>query len=404
MHSSAKATPFATIKAYEAISSSGLTAQEIFANCLRGQSSHQGAGLNPISEQTWQFLKEKAPEPLKKSKSTILAATALVSVLEKTGWSADEISDCGFILGTSTGEIDLWEKDLPFLSATESETHPEIYKKRQHIIRHQSLGVLLSDLRGYFKIDGTCSVIASSCSASSQALALAALWIKSGKVKRCLVGTSETLSHLTTTGFESLRLLSKGVCKPFDKNRNGINLGEASAFIALEKPSLSVSLPTYGAIAGVGFSSDAYHATSPDPEGGGCVRSIQQALTSANLSPEQIDWFYAHGTGSHANDLAEAKAIEFLWKENAPLVSSSKPIHGHTLAASGLLESCLALEALQQQQIIPNYFITEADPNFKIPLAQAKSDLKKPLQYILKNSLGFGGINCSLIFSHGAPL
>lgn len=382
---------YAKVIATEGICSSGLNAETIFNHCINGTSNENTNGLKPLSTTTWDFLTAQAPEELKKSKATVLASYLLSSLLKKTKWSAAEINDCGFIFASTTAEIDLWEKDFTNIN---TQTVPSLIEliSSHEVIRHQSLGLIHQDLQNYFHINGPMTVVASSCSASSQALALAALWLQSGQVKRCIVGSTEILSELTSTGFDSLRLLSKTTCRPFDKNRNGIHLGEAGAFIALENSnSHNTALAN---LSGFAMTSDAYHATSPHPAGDGSGRSIQQALKTANLKAEQIDWFYAHGTGSAANDAAEAMAVQNNFS-HAPFVSSSKSIHGHTLATSGILESVLCVEALRVQKVIPNTHITETDPHFCINLTEQP----KKIDYILKNSLGFGGINCSLIFS-----
>lgn len=378
---------YAQIIAAESISASGLNKEQIFKNATAGTSSQQN-GLNALTQENWQRLKSETPAALQKSKSTILSYLPLNEVIRQTQWSEADLKNCGFIFATTTSEVDLWEDHIPFF-----DNNVVVNDHNKNIVRHQSLGIIFEDLKSYFKIEGPCSVVASSCSASLQALALATAWIKSGKVDRCLVGSTEILSTLTTSGFESLRLLSKQTCQPFDKNRAGINLGEASAFIALEKVSDKSQAPL-AYIAGFGLSSDAYHATSPQPEGLGCERSIQQALTQAQISADEVSWFYAHGTGSAANDLAEAKAVERLFKHK-PFVSSSKSIHGHTLATSGLLESVLAIEALKNQKAIPNARTENPDPTFDINLTAPP----EKLNYILKNSLGFGGINCSVLIS-----
>lgn len=378
---------YAQIIATECVSSAGLNKLDLFNSSIDGKIPELQKGLIPFTGEQWLNIKEKAPLNLQKSKCTVLSYNPLKSVIDSTQWTTDQLDKCGFIFATTTSEIDLWEEKIPFF---ENVIIDEYHK---NIVRHQSLGLILEDLKKYFKINGPCSVVTSSCSASLQALSLAALWIQNKKVDRCIIASTEILSTLTSSGFESLRLLSKESCKPFDRLRNGINLGEASACIAIENLDLSTTKPL-AYISGIGLSSDAHHATSPHPEGLGSERAIQQSLNSAQLNEKDISWFYAHGTGSLANDLAEAKAISKIFTHNQ-FVSSSKFIHGHTLAASGLLESVLAIEALKNQKVILNTLFKNADPAFEINLTRPPSKIK----HILKNSLGFGGINCSVILS-----
>ncbi len=381
----------AQIIAAESICASGLNSEIIFKNAIDGRCS-QSNGLNAISTEIWLDLKDRTPLELQKSKSTILSYQPLKDVLEKTEWTNEELRDCGFIFATTTSEIDIWENQIPFFN------NEKIQSPRKNIVSHQSLGIIIEDLRSFFNIQGPCSVLSSSCSASLQALALASAWIKMGKVKRCIVGSTEILSTLTTSGFESLRLISRQNCKPFDKNRSGINLGEASAFIALEKESRE-SKKALAFMSGFGLSSDAYHSTSPQPEGSGSEQAIKKALQQSQIEASEISWFYAHGTGSLANDLSEARAIERLFPKGV-FVSSTKSIHGHTLACSGLLESVLSIQSLKNQMAIPNSTYETADPAFKLNLTQRPE--KNELNHILKNSLGFGGINCSLIISRNS--
>ncbi|MFZ3231629.1 MAG: beta-ketoacyl-[acyl-carrier-protein] synthase family protein [Pseudobdellovibrio sp.] len=380
------------IIATEAICASGVNKNQIFEACLTQQSSVLEDGLAPISSTVWADLKlQKAAS---ESHALLASVHCLRNTLDEAGWSASELSECGFIFATTTSQIDQWQKSLPFcflknLSFTEI----------TEAAKYQSLGITLIQLQTEFQIHGPSSVIASSCSASLQALSLAALWIKTGQVKRCIVGSTEILSDLTTNGFNSMRLLTKGICKPFDANRSGINLGEASAFICLEADNVS-ERKALGYVSGFGLSSDAYHPTSPQPDGKGSLAAMKMALKQAHLSPENIDWFHAHGTGSQANDLAETKAIKSLFKDNdfkKAAVSSTKSIHGHTLGACGALEVVLALISLDKNLILPTHNTNSIDPTIELDIVLKPRE--KIISHILKNSLGFGGINATVILS-----
>jgi 3-oxoacyl-(acyl-carrier-protein) synthase len=262
-------------------------------------------------------------------------------------------------------------------------------------VAQQSLGSPALRLMEHFKIQGPRALITSSCSASLQALALGLMWIRSGKVRRCIVGATEIHSELTRVGFGSLRLLSKEICKPFDRNRTGINLGEGAAFLCLEAGDLRRENP-WGYLTGAGLSTDAYHPTSPHPEGAGSVKALNAALRNGGLNAADIDWIYAHGTGSPANDSAEAQAIQQVFPHR-PFVTSTKSSHGHALAASGVLESVLGLMAMKKNKILPTSHFQDPDPLIDLAiLAKAKDHV---VHHFVKNSLGFGGINASVIFS-----
>ncbi|MEQ1875940.1 MAG: beta-ketoacyl synthase N-terminal-like domain-containing protein, partial [Bdellovibrionia bacterium] len=212
-----------------------------------------------------------------------------------------------------------------------------------------------------------------------------------GLVRRCLVGGVEVLSQLTTEGFKSLQLLAENPCKPFDRNRNGINLSEGAAFLCLE----ASGEKSLADVTGWGYSTDAFHVTSPEPAGRGCFKAMTSALTKAGLDPKDISWVHCHGTGSHANDLAEGPAVRKLFADT-PAVST-KSIHGHSLAASGALEAVVCVQALLNGRVPATHGLENPDP--AIPLRHVRAAEARPARHIVKNTLGFGGNNAALVFS-----
>ncbi len=380
----------------EAICASGQSKNQIYQACLTGHSAVQDSGLAPISNATWENISKDRTQTQSSSHCSIASSYCLRNTLADADWKTEDLANCGFIFSTTTSQIDQWQHSLPFNYMKELS-----FEQVANATKYQSLGSTLVQLQAEFKISGPSAVIASSCSASLQALNLAALWIQTGRVKKCIVGSTEILSDLTVNGFNSMRLLNKGICKPFDKNRMGINLGEASAFICLEAKDYSTR-PAQAFINGVGMSTDAFHPTAPEPQGLGSMRSMQMALDMAKVKAFDVDWFYAHGTGSTANDLAETKAIENLWDRVSPrtdraIVSSTKSIHGHTLGACGALESVLAIVCLQNNIILPTFNTNEIDPAVNVEIAL--KPIERKLKVIVKNSLGFGGINASTVIA-----
>jgi 3-oxoacyl-[acyl-carrier-protein] synthase-1 len=368
----------------------GLNKEDIFASISQGSSAILESGLATLTENQWQQITESVPEEFRDSRCSLLNIHSLRAALLESAWSQDDLKETGFIFASTTSQIDQWEKHLPFYKKNGYDL-----EKIKSSVANQSLGTPALRLAEYFGISGPVSLITSSCTASLQAIAMATLWIRSGKVKRCVVGGTEIQSDLTRIGFGSLRLLSKDNAKPFDKSRTGINLGEGSAFLCLEQSDLR-SDNGWGFITGIGLATDAHHPTSPHPEGLGSQRAIQMALQNAALSSADIAWIYSHGTGSPANDLAEAKAINHLFP-HGPYVTSTKSSHGHTLGASGALESVLGLMAMKSQQILPTAHFENADENIQLQIP--KTTVKKAYSHFLKNSLGFGGINAAVVFS-----
>lgn len=377
----------------EAISSAGKDKFANFKNCLEKKTFIDSEGLSRIPETTWADLRKDTPPALRESKSSLLAYKGLISALQQSRWTADEIKKCGFIFASTTSQIDLWEEDLP-----NYKSHVSDNEKLDRAVFHQSLGYPLVLLTKHFGISGPQSVVASSCSAGLQAVALADLWIRTGIVDRCIVGSTEILSDLTSVGFNSLRLVVRANSKPFAKNRNGINLGEGAGFLLIESNHLEKKTEPWGYISGAHFNMDSYHATAPHPEGKGSAQTMQTALKMAHLEPEMIPWIYAHGTGSVANDSSESLAINSVFAKSSPLpVTSTKSIHGHTLAASGLIESVIGLVAMKENCILPTLTDSEIDPKLNVEILSSQKQTSVP--HFLKNSLGFGGINASVIFS-----
>jgi 3-oxoacyl-(acyl-carrier-protein) synthase len=395
----------------EAISANGNNKEDIFNACAREISAVGPDGLALISDLQWVELKKNTPKEFTDSKSSVLNYNCLQSCIAASGWSKEELLETGFIFASTTSKIDLWEDKLPFYNE-------ELNQSINHsVIEAQSIGLPLVQMKDYFQIFGPSATVTSSCSASSQAIALAYFWLSQGRVKRCIVGSTEILSDLTKVGFGSLRLLSKSICKPFDKNRKGINLGEGSAFLCLQvadpiknETDDKTKNDILGYILGAGLSTDAHHLTAPHPEGEGSHRAIQWALSAADggggASPH---WFYSHGTGSIANDLSEAKAIHAMGLSEKELsdvlVTSTKPIHGHTLGASGILETVLGLMALKNKTILPTLNFQDEDPEIHLKIVGSlnlKSSLEQNSEnseVFLKNSLGFGGINAALVLA-----
>jgi len=228
------------------------------------------------------------------------------------------------------------------------------------------------------------------CTSSANALGYAYEVITKGIYSNVLVIGVDALSQTTVGGFLSLGVLSSNPCKPFDVNRDGMNVAEAMACLLIQSKVTNNSVE----ICGVGYSSDAYHMTHPHPEGLGAKKAMENALEMANITKEQIDYINAHGTGTQANDSAEEKAIESLFG-GIPCVSSTKSITGHTLGASGALEAIICKLVLENNLIPTNTFL-ETEENKNIDLVM--KNIQQNINYVMSNSFAFGGNNCSLVF------
>ena len=296
----------------------------------------------------------------------------------------------GLIIGSTTGKVPLWEPD--YLKYCKNSAKGKSKKYYPQVS-------LLDDYASHFNFRGFKLILSSACTASTQALGLAYRLLKSKKLDRCLIGGHEVLSELTCRGFESLGLISSNRSRPFDSKRDGINLSEGNAFLCLERFSNQLESNPIGEIKAYHCSTDAYHMTSPHPEGLSLLASIRYAMKEAKLREEDISWIHAHGTGSIHNDLAEGKAFYHFFQKNT-IVTSTKGYHGHTLGASGAIEVIISLMALNENVILPTLGLIDPDPEIPLSfLPEASSIMDGRVKNILKTTSGFGGCNAALVLS-----
>lgn len=296
----------------------------------------------------------------------------------------------GVFIGTSTSGI--FETELAFRHrepVTGALPADFIYSKTQNTYS------VADFTRQYFQLTGPAVVVSSACSSSAKVFSVARRMLETGLIDAAVVGGVDTLCLTTLYGFNSLDLLSTQACRPYDTARDGISIGEAAAFALLEKA--PASLPANVVLLlGIGESSDAYHMSSPHPEGLGARIAMQQALQSAGLIPSDIDYINLHGTATPSNDAAEAKAVTAVFGSNTPPCSSSKGATGHTLGAAGAVEAVICALALQHGFIPAGLNTSEIDPLLNLNYQLKNSN--QPLNRVMSNSFGFGGTNCSLIF------
>ncbi|MCP5267950.1 MAG: beta-ketoacyl-[acyl-carrier-protein] synthase family protein [Zoogloeaceae bacterium] len=250
--------------------------------------------------------------------------------------------------------------------------------------------------RDYFALEGMAMAISTACSSSAKVFAAAARQLALGTIDAAIVGGVDTLCLTTLHGFASLQLTSGQPCRPYDAARDGISIGEGAAFALLERADSAAS----GSILllGTGESSDAYHMSSPHPEGLGARLAMQAALRSAALAPGDIGYINLHGTATPANDAAEGKAVAALFDRQVPC-SSTKGATGHTLGAAGAVEAVICALALTEGFLPGSPGTTSLDPAIDIDyLLQTRPAQPTSARYALSNSFGFGGSNCSLIF------
>jgi 3-oxoacyl-[acyl-carrier-protein] synthase-1 len=253
-------------------------------------------------------------------------------------------------------------------------------------------------VRRALHLQGPAAVVCTACSSSAKVFASAQRMISAGVIDAAVVGGVDSLCLTTLYGFHSLQLTSRFACRPFDVARDGISIGEAAAFVLLERPQARVDRDAL-MLLGVGESSDAYHMSSPHPEGRGARASIQQALQAANLTPGDIDYINLHGTATPSNDSAEDLAVTSVFGTRTPC-SSTKGATGHALGAAGALEAVICALAIQHGLMPAGLNTTAVDP--KLKLHYLCENRRGTIARALTNSFGFGGANCSLIIGHAA--
>ncbi len=241
-------------------------------------------------------------------------------------------------------------------------------------------------------LQGPGHTTSTACSSSAKVFASAYRYINAGLCDAAIVGGVDSLCLTTLYGFHSLQLVSDEICRPFDLNRKGINIGEAAGFVLLERLDAKSGKVSFK---GYGETSDAYHMSSPQPNGEGAMQAMLAALQRARLDTKDISYINLHGTATVSNDAAEAKAVMRLFGTDA-VCGSTKGYTGHTLGAAGITEAIISIKLLESGMLPENLNLQNLDPTLDIkPLRHTRRD---SLSNVMSNNFGFGGSNCSLIF------
>ncbi|ROS58928.1 beta-ketoacyl-[acyl-carrier-protein] synthase family protein [Vibrio crassostreae] len=307
----------------------------------------------------------------------------------KSQFGADRIA---VVIGTSTSGIS--DGEAAFKQKLANGEFPADYHYSK-----QELGDTSEFVSQYCALTAPNYVISTACSSSGRVFLTAQRLLDSGMADAVLVGGVDTLCKLTLNGFHGLEALSTTHCKPFSATRDGINIGEAAAFMLLSKTKLAgvnAAQDTSNiALLGCGDSSDAHHISAPHPEGNGAEQAMKKALHSAQLNAEDIGYINAHGTATPLNDSMESKAIHRIFANKVP-VSSTKPLTGHTLGAASAIEAAIAWHILKYDLPLPLQKCQDKAEDIEIDLVNCSQKLKA--KNILSNSFAFGGNNISLIF------
>jgi 3-oxoacyl-(acyl-carrier-protein) synthase len=387
------------------ISSIGLNYGEVVSSL---QASRSGIGRMtlidsvyrdelPVAEvkATDKELKDIAGVPVKGvySRTSLLGIIAARQALLQAGIGNTQEFRTGLVSATTVGGMDRTEKF--FKRYLKNSNHGRL----RDIITHD-MGDSTEKIAEACAIHCYVTTISTACSSSANAVLLGSRLIENGILDRVLVGGVDTLTLFTINGFNSLMILDKNGCRPFDEERNGLTLGEGAGFLILESETIvnKTGKKASGEVSGYGNACDAFHQTASSPEGNGAYLSMQKALLKAGITPDKIDYINAHGTGTKNNDLSEGKAIERVFGNSVPHFSSTKSYTGHTLGAAGGIEAVFSLMAIENQCIWPNLGINNKMNELRFtPVKELMRNV--PVRNVLSNSFGFGGNNTSLIFS-----
>lgn len=325
-----------------------------------------------------------------------VSRTSLLGLLAaKECWGKNQNIDglrTGLISGTSVGGMD------------KSEVYFEdrIHKGNGDIsvLKYHDSGSTTEKIADHIGIKDYINTLSTACSSGSNSVLCGARLIKYGKLDRVMVGGSDAITNFTLCGFNSLMVYSDEWCQPFDENRKGLNLGEGAAYLMLESEESirKTKNKPLAVVSGWANTADAFHQTATSPNGYGAALAMNKALEIAQLKASEIDYINAHGTCTPNNDLTESKAMQTVFNATVPDFSSTKSYTGHTLAASGAIESVYAVLAFQNKVIFPNLNYKAAiEETGLIPVLDVVK--KDRIQHIMNNSFGFGGNCTSLILS-----
>lgn len=340
-----------------------------------------------------QQLAEMTGLPAEISRTTLLSLVAAKEAFADAAIPDIKSWRTGFISANTVGGMDKSEDFFVDFLADNT-------KGRLRYVFDHECGSMTETVADQLGITDVVTTISTACSSSANSIFYAARLIKNGILDIAVAGGADALTKFTLNGFNTLMILDKQFCRPFDEHRAGLNLGEGAGYLVLvsDKVAKSLNKMPYCRLAGYANANDAYHQTASSPDGTGSYLAMKGALAKSGLAAADIDYINLHGTGTPNNDSAEGTAITRVFEDKFPPMSSTKSFTGHTLGASGAIEAVFSVLAVKHGLIYPNLrFETQME---NLPLVPATQYLKgQKIDNVMSNSFGFGGNCTSLIFS-----
>lgn len=341
------------------------------------------------------------PKEIKRaSRCDLLGLIAAQEALLDSGLDLERChkNNIGVVLGAGAGGMHSWERYRRTSWLRKAKPRPSQLLSIAHC-------TLTDFIASRYRLTGTRATISTACSSSATSIGYGFDLIQAGVQEIVFTGGSESLSELTFAGFSSLRLMDPGYCRPFDKNRSGLSLGEGAAILILEEYGSAEDrgATIYAEVLGYATNSDAFHMTSPDPEAMGMSRVMVKAMEKAKVGRDQVDYINAHGTATKINDEMETRAIKRVFGEKGArdlAISSTKSMVGHCLGAAGAIEAVATVLALHHQVVPPTIHLENSDPDCDLDYVPNNSRTQE-IHIALNNSFAFGGNNTALVFGRG---
>lgn len=374
------------------------------------QSVHHELPVGEVALSNEQMKKRLGiPEKQLMSRTELMGILAIRQALEDAGIDLSSVSASNkkivLVSGTTVGGMDLTEQSFnPLYEQFQSQKETKV--EELAFLNHHDGGNCTQKIADYFRNESATgqsgfdelTTISTACSSAANAIMLGAKLLETGEADIVVAGGSEALSRFHLNGFNSLMILDKKRCRPFDETRAGLNLGEGAAFVVLESESAArqQGRAPHAYLTGYGNACDAYHQTASSENGEGAFLAMKEALNMAHIEPKDIQYVNAHGTGTPNNDQSESESLKRLFDRKMPWISSTKSFTGHTTSASGSIEAVICLLAMQHHFIPANLGWEKQMENGIIPCSGIEN---VRLENVLCNSFGFGGNDSSLVFS-----
>jgi 3-oxoacyl-[acyl-carrier-protein] synthase II len=328
------------------------------------------------------------------SRTNRLAMVAARAAVQDAGWSEDAvgIKRIGVCIGTTVGSA---MNNEAFYSEYKQGLDPPMGAIKRFLSNNPA-----ATLAGAFGFTGPCQTVVNACSSGTDAVGMGALWIRSGMCDAVIAGGADELCRVTYNGFISLMITDGSPCRPFDRDRKGLNLGEGAAILILESEDTrhEREKEARAYVLGYGSACDAYHLTAPRPDGKGLRQAVQGALANSGMNASEVAFINAHGTATPDNDRVEAQVLNEVFP-GTPFFST-KGYTGHTLGAAGAIEAAFTVACLEEGRIPASIGFANIDP--ELPAAPVQNPTEVEGDIAVSESLAFGGHNSAIVFSRAS--